>query len=174
VRLGKADWNYFSNHLYGVPAVDVAQFDGVDMSKVDTQQLPPQKIGSRKWDVIEFGGVDVASPYEARADKKLTHVDPLLTPIWRAIFGTHSPVAGHTKSFPGEFMRARAYLCFNDSDPDRYTTLIFGATIREKFPDAALNQRFLSLQLEALERIMLNSKTRDCAAPFMSLISSPR
>lgn len=52
VRIGKADWNYFSNYLYGVPLEAVRAHDATDMSGVETFRAGRRRIGGRLWDAL--------------------------------------------------------------------------------------------------------------------------
>ena len=168
VRIGKADWNYFSNYVYGVPAAAIAPYDDIDMNAVRVTYIGRTRVGESYWDELELDGVEVVSAYTAAgADHLLVAHDPLWSPVWRAVFGGPCPRPEHTTSFIPTRMRARLYMAFRataDIDPDlggpAYQTLIFGGTVRRDWPDAAAAGRLLGRELAALRRVLAGSYPR--------------
>jgi hypothetical protein len=148
LRLGKADWNYFSNYMYGVPLDCISPFNNIDLASTPCQHLGREVIGSRSWDLVRVDNVEVGSAYESDAPgaRRLVN-NTLLTPVWRRTFGLPHPRPDFPQSFIPTSMRALMYLSFSE-DKDHYYTAIFGGTVNQSFPDA-LNERFLDLQLKA-------------------------
>jgi hypothetical protein len=161
VRVGKADWNYFSNHIYGVPLEAIRPHDVVDMSRVRTVHHGRERIGDGYWDVIELWDLVVVSAYQAKRDKRrLEETFGDLTTLWLDAFGTTAPGDAFPTSFVPMKIHARMYMAHNaeggaiPDDKGRYETYIFGATVNQDYPDAAENARFLDLQLEALRGVI--------------------
>lgn len=163
VRIGKADWNYFSNHVYGVPLEAIRPLDRYDMGRIPHRHLGRVKIGESWWDHVELDGVEVVSAYTAPGERgRLTNPDPLLSPIWRALFGRPNPQPGPMKSFAPVRMRAELYMAWEagedlDLESGAWKTLIFGGTVRSDHPDRAAADRFLALQLAAVRRVMVHA-----------------
>jgi hypothetical protein len=156
LRLGKADWNYLSNRVYGVPRRFVEANDALDAS-ASTGQTPPVDIGGLRWDPFELRGVRVVSPYASDRDAGLETFDPILTPLWRRAFGTHDPDPDFPKSFPTTPMRSRGYMCFTegfDLGGRIYSTYVFGGAVRQDFTPPGDADRLLGKQMEALEKVM--------------------
>jgi hypothetical protein len=161
VRIGKADWNYFSNYLYGVPEEAIRPLDTIEMSQLATEQCGRQQVGGY-WDRVRLANVVVVGPYVSEEDgQSLRDVPqhPVVSWAWRFAFGTYPHHdAGPKTSFAGTPMRAEFYLCNQEATVEGeevYKTYIFGGTVNEAYPNPAENQRFLELQLAAVRRIML-------------------
>lgn len=151
-RLGKADWNYFSNHVYGVPLDVVHRYDRVPSPRA--KDLGRTRVGDRWWDTVELRNIKVVSAYEAEDDRRLEDTFGDLTQIWQMAFGTTRPGDRFPRSFVGTRMRAQLYVAWS-AEPTKdgktaFHTHVFGATINEDYPDPEENERFLSLQLGAL------------------------
>lgn len=151
-RLGKADWNYFSNHVYGVPLDVVRRYDRVPSPRAE--DLGRTRVGDRYWDTVELRDIKVVSAYEAEDDRRLEDTFGDLTQIWQMAFGTTRPGDRFPRSFAGTRMRARLYLAYSTEPTPggkpAFHTHVFGATINEDYPDHEENERFLELQLGAL------------------------
>jgi hypothetical protein len=166
VRIGKADWNYFSSRVYGVPLDAIRPLDRFDMGKIAHQHLGRVRIGESWWDHVTLDGVEVVSAYTAPGEvHRLEDSDPLLSPIWRALFGRPHPRPGPTPSFVPTVMRAELYMAYEEGkDLDlgsrAWKTLIFGGTVRSDHPDRAEADRFLALQLAALRKVMAHAYAR--------------
>ncbi len=63
---------------------------------------------------------------------------------------THVPTI---LSFIATKLLARIYMGFTE-DSDRYHTVLFGGTVNKSFP-AALNERFLNLQMKACREVIV-------------------
>jgi hypothetical protein len=163
-RLGEADWNYFSNYMYGVP---IEAIEPVDTPDARFEVCEPVVIGRRRWDHIQASGMNVVSPYLARGDgATLVDQHPILSDIWRCVFG--EPFRGDhpATSFFATPMRAQFYVCFTSDDHDRdlqqpvYRTFIFGGTVNEWWAAQAAgrdahNAAFLDLQMKTIEQLII-------------------
>lgn len=167
VRIGKADWNYFSNHLYGVPLADVVPHDAVDMGRIRCEHLGRERIGETWWDHVVLDGVEVVSAYTAPGEQgRLQSTDRLFSPIWRALFGRPCPRPEWPVSFIATPMRAELYMaCAEATDVDVdgpvWRTLLFGGTVRSDHPRPAEAREFLGVQLEAVRKVMARAYARD-------------
>ncbi len=159
LRIGKSDWNYFSNYMYGVPLAEIQPHDQI-------QQRPAKirrgvMIGNSAWDEVEIDDVDVVSAYVAPGEEdRLCNPNPLLSRVWRAIFGRPHPREQFRQSFMGMKMRAKLYMSFHDVEHDvdldrrTWATLMFGGTVRSDYPDQVANEHFLCLQMNAVRHVM--------------------
>jgi len=168
LRIGKADWNYFSNYMYGVPRRDVEAIDAVDLGRERYAYLGRERIvgmegrgvgRSRYWDHVELDHVSVVSAYLSGQDgKALENPSRVLSSLWRLSFGRPNPRPSYTESFIRTEMRALIYMSYSeDHHPvlgDSYRTLIFGGTANNGYPDKAKNKRFLDLQMRALRQVI--------------------
>jgi hypothetical protein len=163
LRIGKADWNYFSNYMYGVPESAILPYNRVDPSAVKIVIHPRARIGRSYWDHLSLDGVEVVSAYVSGQDgQKLVTADRVWTPIWRSLFGPSEPSEAHPKSFIPTHMRAEIYMSFvarydRDLREQAYSTLIFGATVNADYADAAENEAFLQAQLAAVREVIEKS-----------------
>ena len=65
-RLGEADWNFFSNWMYGVPLEAIEPYNAVDPVKA-VQDPAPALIGRTLWHHAVVEGVTCVSTYESDA-----------------------------------------------------------------------------------------------------------
>jgi hypothetical protein len=168
VRIGKADWNYFSNHVYGVPLDVVRRHDAFDPAAIRCEHLGREKIGESWWDHVVVDGVEVVSAYTAAGEKgRLERTAGGWTSLWRFLFGRPCPRPDATVSFVPTRMRAELYMAFRrakDPDDERgevWRTLIFGGTARSDFPDPAQARAFLDVQLATLRGVMAHAYPQD-------------
>jgi hypothetical protein len=161
VRLGKADWNYFSNYIYGVPLSDIEPYDQINMDEVGCIQHGRDRVGGgeRYWDIVELDGVEVVSAYVSGRDgKRLQSPSRVLSPLWRLAFGSSAASPTHQDSFIPTRMRARLNISYLEDEDSRlgkvYRTLIFGGTTNSGYPDKAANEFLLKLQMQALHEII--------------------
>jgi hypothetical protein len=162
-RLGEADWNYFSNHMYGVPLDAIAPVDDPDAKFT---VLDSVEIAKRRWDHVEARGMTVASAYLANRDhRRLDDPHPILSDVWRCVFGEPYHDRSHAQSFFPTSMRARLYASFVEADDNRdlrgpvYRTFIFGGTVNEWWgartpANAAHNEAFMALQMATIEDLI--------------------
>ncbi len=77
IRLGKADWNYFSNYVYGVPEGAITPHDALAPAR--GRSLGKERIGHRMWDLIEIEGAEMVSAYVSGQDGQRL-ADPARSP----------------------------------------------------------------------------------------------
>lgn len=165
LRIGKSDWNYFSNYVYGVPHKHIRPWDRLADPEVRTSYLGREKVGKRGWDLLEIDGAQVVSAYVSGKDgKRLVDEDLVFSPLWRASFGQPCPRPEQfEESFFPVRMKARIYMAYREVEYDNdlrepaYQTFLFGGTINDLYPDKAENERFLELQMEAVRKVMRGS-----------------
>lgn len=169
LRIGKSDWNYFSNWMYGVPdaAIDPTNFplEGPHTKKTHSGR---KNINGRDWDVIEMDGVDVVSAYDDGTGPGLVDRE-LWSLLWRASYGF--PLKKKVSEKPSFFptpMAAKLYMSFRESCRDNdlskpsYQTFLFGGTINKMYSAISpehdkTNQEFLEAQMTSVEAVMRQS-----------------
>ncbi len=128
IRLGKADWNYFSNWVYGVPEDALAPYCGVDLRPDGHADHGLTVVAGRRWRVVDLLGVEVASCYESDAPGARQLVsNTIITPLVREGFGHPDPRPGHPTSFVAQSLDATLYMAYVE-DESSFHTLIFGGT----------------------------------------------
>lgn len=153
LTLGKADWNYFSNWMYGVPLASVTPYDAPDPG-VKASYLGREAVGARSFDVVDLDGFTAVSAYQstaAGADSLEDNV-PVLTRLWRHTYGMPGSVAGHPVSFVPTTMHARFYMT-HFASADAFHTCLFGGTVNAAFAGPA-NDRLLAEQLAACAAVL--------------------
>ena len=149
VRLGKTDWNWFSNWMYGVPEEEVLPCDDVDMGAVSCAQSDAGTVGASRWHYTKVGNVDFVSAYESDAPGAARLVDnTLLSPTWRLSYGEPAPRPGHTVSFPATRLDAELYIAYWEDATDFHTVMFGGTAPVGADPD------FLAVQMRAAEDVM--------------------
>jgi hypothetical protein len=128
VRLGKSDWNFFSNWDYGVPEEYLLPFCSPGFLPQDAVDGGMVEVAGGWWRRIELRNVEVASCYESDEPDaaRLTFNTPI-TPVVRRSFGYPSPRPGHPESFVGNKLDAVLHMAYFEDD-ESYHTLIFGGT----------------------------------------------
>jgi hypothetical protein len=159
IRIGKADWNYFSNYLYGVPREHIAPYDAIPEAGACARRQGRTRIGRRFWDLVELDDVAVVSAYLSRQDgKRLVNNSALLTPLWRLAFGRPRPRPDYPESFIPARMRARLYLSYSEAHTTRrrgeFRTLMFGGAVSDTAASRGQQERFLALQLAATRTLI--------------------
>jgi hypothetical protein len=149
MRLGKSDWNFFSNWMYGVPEESIEPYNGIDVAKMPNRVSPPERVGSSVWHRLVIDDVEVASTYEsdARGAAQLETHTPLVD-VWRYSFGLPNPQRDWGESFIPSTLRAAMWMSYWE-DEDAYHTTIFGGTRPKDGPEA-----FLDAQLAAVRTVM--------------------
>ncbi len=173
-RIGKADWGYFSNWMYGVPEKDLdAVFAGLKAEPPPrcTVLNPSVMINGQEYVECEIDGVKLPSAYVSAEDGKgLRNNDALFSPIWRRVFGkqgdsvNEDPALAGKKSFHATDMKVRFYMRQEKrTDPDHegpvYSTVIYGGAVNKTWagdsPERqAVNERFLEAQMRAVRETM--------------------
>jgi len=128
VRLGKSDWNFFSNWDYGVPEKYLLPYCPVDSSP-DFDDRGIVMVAGGGWRRIELRNVEVASCYESDdpAAARLTEENTPITGVIRSSFGYPSPTPRFTESFIANKLDAVLHLAYFE-DEESYHTMIFGGT----------------------------------------------
>lgn len=148
-RLGKSDWNWFSNYLYGVPRDVCEQYSGIDMGRIDFSPTTVEAIGTTQWHHWTMSGVTVASVYESDAPAAAKLVEnSILTPEWQKGFGLPCPRPDHTTSFVPTTLEAEAVMAYAE-DAEGFHTLVFGGTAAVGGDPA-----FLAAQMEACRAVV--------------------
>lgn len=160
--LGRADWNYFSNYLYGVPlnALRAAK------DKAELAMLPPVEIGSQTWDHLGGSDIRVASVYQASTGEKLLDTWYFLNNLWRAAFGQPFTSDDPDASFGLTELEAELLVGYGQDTGDFdlqepvYRTYVFGGTVNRSWALAdyatrqAENAAFLQLQITTLTTLI--------------------
>jgi hypothetical protein len=173
LRIGKSDWNYFSNWLYGVPDEAIDPTNDLEHPKPVTIHHGRRPVNGKAWDVLEMDDVMVVSAYDSgRAGEKKLVDRELWSLLWRASFGFPlSKDVCPEKSFFAVPMKAKLYMYFrerkdNDLEKCAYQTFLFGGTINKWYsrgsPQRAQeNEEFLEEQMRAVERVMREKDFHD-------------
>jgi hypothetical protein len=148
-RLGKSDWNWFSNWMYGVPIEDVLRYSTIDMSAIEVETSPPTQIGSTKWHGLSLSRVDVASCYESdsRDAGKLVR-NTIVDDVWRRSFGLPNPQPDHPVSFIPTTIKAKVHMAYREDERAFHTLIFGGTTAMDADPD------FLEAQLAAVQSVI--------------------
>jgi hypothetical protein len=154
-RLGEADWNFFSNWMYGVPLEAIEPYNVVD--PVTTCQEPaPELIGSTLWHHVTIDGVTCVSTYESRARGAARLVtNSVIDDVWRRAFGLPNPQDDRTASFVPTTLRAEFHMAYFE-DEAAFHTVICGGTAT-----LPVDERFLATQMAAI-RGVIESGYPDC------------
>jgi hypothetical protein len=146
VRLGKSDWNWFSNWNYGVPKDVLLPYSSVP-SPIDSS-CTLESVGAKQWHKVTVKGTEVASCYVADPPARALVENSIVEFLWRRSFGGPNPRPAHTTSFIPTVVDATVYMAYWEDD-DSYHTVIFGGTILE-----GKDVRFLETQLQVVEAVM--------------------
>jgi hypothetical protein len=165
LRIGKSDWNYFSNWMYGVPDAAIDRTNqplrGPHTTTTHHGRTP---INGRHWDVLELSGVDVVSAYDDGSGGLVDR--ELWSFLWRASYGF--PLGKKVVDEPSFFsvpMKAKLYMAWREAPADNdlgapaFQTFLFGGTINQRYSStsaeqAAINEAFLQAQIDAVVRVM--------------------
>ena len=136
LKIGKSDWNYFSNYVYGVPKDECAKYDAVPGQGVKTETLQASvDIGGKRYVEGQVDGLQVVSGYVSGKDgKKLLNNNEFFSPIWRTVFGRPKKKKEYPQSFIPTRMRMRFFARhIEEHDEDlgemAYKTFIYGGTV---------------------------------------------
>lgn len=157
VRIGKSDWNYFSNYIYGVPWWEVSKHNRLDDPGTTTRVADrPEEVAGQRFLECEVDGMEVVSAYCAGDERLRRNVWPF-TRVWRKQFGTCEPRPGHDLSFVPTRMKLRFLIRWEEGEDydlecRAYKTFIYGGSINKGFRDPAFNERFLEAQMEAVKK----------------------
>jgi hypothetical protein len=167
LRIGKSDWNDFSNCVYGVPNEFIEATNRIDDPLTETTWHGREPVGGKHFDLLQLNHVEMVTAYEAKNGAQLSNNDRIFSPVWRVAFGQPCPRPSHPTSFFPVRMSAKLYMCFHadeqdtDFDEPVHRTFLFGGTINETWADTPEkkkeNERFLALQMNAVEKVMTHS-----------------
>lgn len=170
LRIGKSDWNYFSNWLYGVPESAIAPNNTLDGATVDVKKRGIT-IAERAWDVLTIDKAKMVSAYVSGkpGDAALESRGPYSF-LWQGAFGFPTPLGKELPDLPSFFpceMKARLYMCARKVEHDAFKgqevfqTFLFGGTVNnwwaEKNGRHEENDEFLECQLEAVREVIKTS-----------------
>ena len=156
-RLGSADWNYFSNYMYGVPLDAIEPVD----KPVATFGPPGSiEIAGRRWHHLTAEGMRAASAFLARGGPSLVDTVPVLTQIWRVVFGL--PYRGDESptiaSSPPVCARRALHVLRGTARPLSNVSFSGGTANQwweaQESSRAALNREFLVLQMHATRTLI--------------------
>jgi hypothetical protein len=152
IRLGKSDWNYFSNWMYGVPQRAAERHNEIDMSKVRAAQSDGGAIGESSWHRVQLAGVDFVSAYESAAPGAEKLVDnSVISRVWRGAFGAPNPRPEFKQSFVPTTLDGDMYIAYWEDEAAFHTT-IFGGTA----PSGG-DPEFLACQLAEAKKVIARS-----------------
>ncbi len=152
VRLGKSDWNWFSNYVYGVPHDECAKYSAIDMSTITFTPQTTLTLGTSQWHHSTFSGIEVVSAYESNAAGAGQLVDNcVISPVWRESFGLPSPQSNFSASFIPTTLMASVDMAYWEDD-DAFHTVVFGGTSAVDSP-----VEFITAQLAATRAIIATS-----------------
>jgi hypothetical protein len=172
LRIGRADWGYFSNWMYGVPEAALDAIYGAPQPPPKFTVLNPKvQINGKDYVECQVEGVKLPSAYVSGKDgQHLVNNDPLMSPVWRIIFGRQAAAvakdpkvaAKYPKSFVPTEMKMRFYLRYemrNDDQGPTFATLIYGGGVNQTWAGGdperlAFNDRFLEAQMAAVRATM--------------------
>ena len=156
LRLGKSDWNFFSNWLYGAPLEFVMPYVGIDTGALRATQSPAGQIGSSLWHHVSMTNWEVATGYESNAPGAAQLVDNSpISPSWRSVFGLPNPQPNWPESFIGQQLWTQSCMAYYEDD-QAYHTLIFGGS-GPGDGDPNLAAQFLQVQLAAVQAVIAQS-----------------
>lgn len=148
LRLGKADWNWFSNWIYGVPGDVALSWSSLGGDEVTVAEPRLVLIGGRRWHQLRLSGAQMASCYEAGVPaRRLVRHFPLGA-LWRRAFGLPHPRPQFPQSFVATSLEALCSLCYWEDDTT-FHTVIFGACAA-----VGTNPGFIAVQQAALQRVI--------------------
>jgi hypothetical protein len=150
LRLGMADWNWFSNWDYGVPEADLLPYSRADPRSTQVVDHGLITVGASLWHDVEVLGLEVASCYESdgAGAGRLVH-NSEATPMFRHSFGGPSPRQGWTTSFVPTTLDARLCMAYWEDDL-AYHSLLFGGTVESR-----TNPLFLAAQVDAVRDLII-------------------
>lgn len=152
LRIGKSDWNYFSNWMYGVPLEAIKPWDRLDPG-VKCSVLGRRTVGASAWDLVDLDGFSAVTSYQSNAPGAAQLVEnTALTDLWRVTYGEPNAQPGDDTSFVGANMHARLYMAYTEDD-GAYHTYLFGGTVNKAF-DGPQNDAFLADQLVACQAVI--------------------
>ena len=148
-RLGKSDWNWFSNWDYGVPAAAALEYSGVNMKDIGFVNNGLVTIGRTRWHHVELRGAEVASCYvsDAAGASQLVQ-NTIIDEVWRRSFGAPTPRPDYPESFIPTVVDAVVDMAYWE-DETTFHTVLFGGTAK-----VGSDPDFLPTQLQATRAVI--------------------
>jgi hypothetical protein len=148
LALGKSDWNWFANWMYGVPEDLAEQYSEAD-EDAQLDQSAAGRIGESLWHLVSVGNLQFVSAYESAAPDaaRLQH-NSLLSGVWRRCYGAPCPCPGFAESFIPTTMNTQIQMAYWEDDEAFHTTM-FGGSAR-----TSTDQGFLECQLAAVRAVI--------------------
>lgn len=178
-RLGQADWNFFSNFMYGVP-LSALEDRGADAVTLGYQGRI--QVGQHWWDKLTGEGISVSSAYVSTADGGALDANlTMLRELWRAAFGQPYEAAEPPVSFFQTPIAAELLVSFDEAFDKRdlkqevYRTFVFGGSVNEWWAECNIeprkrhNQAFLDQQMAGIRRLLIR-EFPNCGFPDDSII----
>jgi hypothetical protein len=162
-RIGKSDWNYFSNYIYGVPRQVIAPLDRIGDPQVTKRVADqPVEIDGERFVEAEIDGLEVVTGYVAEGGRLRDNVW-FFSPIWRRVFGTAPSNPEFERSYFPVRMKMRFWIRWEtgydqDLQADAFRTFIYGGTINKAYDGPLDNEAFLDLQMEAVKGAVFRKK----------------
>ncbi len=169
LSMAKADWNYFSNYLYGVPEEKIIASGSNKIKPFETDSivtdLPKVRIGDRYWDVVEIKRICVVSGYE-NPRKKERQATSDYQSVWDHCYDPYPPSRsiGDYANFYEVEMRVRFLMFYEtgydcDAGQEVYRSYFFGGSVNNNYAKEHTdgekeNQQFLEQQLEEIVKII--------------------
>ena len=176
MKIGKADWNYFSNHVYGVPLAHCRKHDdipkcedGIPTEGAACSSEIIEDLHGHKYVEGMIDGMEVVSGYASRAGDRLENPYCIISAIWRSVFGRPRPSPSFPKSFEPTTMKMKFLARWVEEYDDdlkcvAYKTFIYGGAINktwaeerakdlspeEQKEDADFLEAFLTEQMNAV------------------------
>lgn len=149
VRLGKSDWNYFSNWMYGVPGEIASRHNDLDLSNLKTKQQDGGRVGDSDWHRVSIANIGFVSAYESNAHGAARLVrNSLVSDLWRKAFGQPSPHPDFRESFIPARLDADTYMAYWEDD-EAFHTVLFGGTA-----PTGTDRRFLAGQMSGAAKVI--------------------
>jgi len=158
LRIGKSDWNYFSNYIYGVPVKICKKYDNLnDKNLIERIIDKNHMINGKSFVEAEVEGISVVSGYVSDKDgNKLLNNNKILSPVWRFVFGRSKSSENYPDSFIPCRMKMRFLLRYEegwdeDLGEEAFRTFIYGGTVNMDYKGPLDNEEFLNAQMEAVK-----------------------
>lgn len=149
VRLGKADWNWFSNYMYGVPAQWCRDYSHVEMAEISITPITTVTIGTSRWHATSLSGIEVATCYQSDAPGAATLIhNTIASGPWEQSYGTPCPRPEYPTSFIPNVLATEVRMSYWE-DAVGFHTLVFGGTAGVRSDPV-----FLAAQVAAAETMI--------------------
>jgi hypothetical protein len=155
LRLGVADWWYFSAYLYGVPlGTDMCGDPLAGAQWTSAPHCGPE--GLARWDRVDACGIRVPAPSAALRWWERGQPSPVWRALWQLTLGCPPQRAASPRHC---LMRARTLLR-TYSDDRHHRTLVLGATANMSHPNVAATTSLLEAQFRSIEDLAMTRYRR--------------